>query len=123
MSSQEILHTTEAFDITEEAQSPASDPATELAESAEALLSADLAALPAGSHHEGEIVQGTIVKVTDTDVLVDVGLKSEGVVPLGEFKSQDGTLTVAPGDVVALWVERFDEQEGAIRLSRQKAAE
>src|SRR5439155_17310806 len=87
------------------------------------IMSADLASLPAATHHEGEIVQGTIVKITDTDVLVDVGMKSEGVLPVGEFKTQDGTLTVSPGDVVALWVERSDEQEGTITLSRQKAAE
>jgi small subunit ribosomal protein S1 len=120
----EVLHSPDLSELASEAEAAESSPAPETADSADlGVLTADLAALPAPTHHIGEIVQGTIVKITDTDVLVDVGLKSEGVLPVGEFKTKDGSLNVSPGDVVALWVERFDEQEGAIVLSRQKAAE
>src|SRR5439155_17346646 len=66
------------------------------------IMSADLASLPAATHHEGEIVQGTIVKITDTDVLVDVGMKSEGVLPVGEFKTQDRKSTRLNSSHVAI---------------------
>ena len=124
MSSEEVLHSPDLFEQVPEAGAAVPSPAPEPADLADpGIMSADLASLPAATRQEGEIVQGTIVKITDTDVLVDVGMKSEGVLPVGEFKTQDGTLTVSPGDVVALWVERSDEQEGTITLSRQKAAE
>ncbi len=71
---------------------------------------------------QGEIVQGTVLKVTANEVLVDVGLKSEGAIPRSEFLDGQGNLTVVPGDRVDIWVERFDEKEGTIALSRHKAA-
>lgn len=123
MSLPEILHITEVPDPIEEAQSPPSSAGTLLAEaSEEVILGADFVSIPDAEHHEGEIISGTIVKITGSDVLVDVGLKSEGIIPLAEFKAKDGTVTVAAGDVVGLWVERYDEQEGTITLSREKAA-
>ena len=123
MSSEEVLHSLEVFEQAPEAEAAVPSPVSEPADSADpGIMGADLATLPAAARHEGEIVQATIVKITDTDVLVDVGMKSEGVLAVGEFKTRDGALTVSPGDVVPLWVERFDEQEGTITLSRQKAA-
>lgn len=71
---------------------------------------------------QGQIVQGKVLKVTETEVLVDVGLKSEGAIPRGEYVAEDGSLTVAPGDVVDVWIEHYDESEGTVTVSRQKAA-
>jgi small subunit ribosomal protein S1 len=94
-------------------------PAAETAE-LDNLMMADLekvSALPSG-----EIVQGKVLKITDTEVFVDVGLKTEAAVPLAEFQSEDGQVSVQPGDSVGMWVEGYDEKEGSFTLSRRKAA-
>lgn len=70
----------------------------------------------------GEIIQGRVLKVTDEEVVIDVGLKSEVGVLRGEFLTSDGQLTVGPGDTVEVWVERYDELTGNVVLSHQKAA-
>lgn len=71
---------------------------------------------------EGEVVRGTVVAVTESDVVVDIGFKSEGMIPRGEFLDREGKVTVKPGDEVDVLVERFDEMMGEIRLSRERAA-
>lgn len=70
---------------------------------------------------EGEIVRGQVLNVTDTDVFVDLGLKSEAAVPRIEFQTLDGEIKVQPGDTVDVWVERFDEESGTIAVSYRKA--
>ena len=74
-----------------------------------------------GSLEEGSIVRGEVVKVGKDHVLVDVNFKSEGQLPVSEFKSADGEMTVAVGDTVDVFVVRKDEVEGTIILSREKA--
>jgi len=76
-----------------------------------------LAAIP-----RGEVVKGKVLKVTEVEVRVNVGLNLEGAVPLSEFLSGDGQLTVAPGDEVGVWVDRYNEKEGTVTVSRQRAA-
>src|ERR1041384_3693103 len=49
---------------------------------------------------EGEVVKGTVVKVTPTEVVVDVGFKSEGVIPVEEFIDESGQVQAQPGDIV-----------------------
>ncbi|MBM2851430.1 MAG: rpsA 1, partial [Anaerolineales bacterium] len=49
---------------------------------------------------EGEVVKGTVLKVTDTAIVVDVGYKSEGLILITEFLDENGQVTVQPGDVV-----------------------
>ena len=49
---------------------------------------------------EGEVVKGTVVKVTPTEVIVDVGFKSEGLIPIEEFLDENGQVTAQPGDIV-----------------------
>jgi small subunit ribosomal protein S1 len=71
---------------------------------------------------EGDVVRGTVVAVNDSDVVVDIGFKSEGLIPRSEFVDREGKLTVKPGDEVDVLVERFDEMLGEIRLSRERAA-
>jgi small subunit ribosomal protein S1 len=70
----------------------------------------------------GTVVRGQVLKVTDSDVLVDVGLKSEAAIPRSEFDSGNGELCVKPGDTVDIWVEDYDEVEGTATLSHRKAA-
>ena len=70
---------------------------------------------------EGEVVKGTVLKVTDTAVVVDVGYKSEGLIPIHEFLDENGQVTVQAGDVVDVLLERTEDREGHIVLSREKA--
>ena len=70
---------------------------------------------------EGEVVKGTVLKVTDTAVVVDVGYKSEGLISLTEFIDENGQVTVQPGDVVDVLLERTEDRDGYIVLSREKA--
>ena len=70
---------------------------------------------------EGEVVKGTVLKVTDAAVVVDVGYKSEGLIQLVEFLDENGQVTVQPGDTVDVLLERTEDREGHIVLSREKA--
>ena len=70
---------------------------------------------------EGEVVKGTVVKVTPTEVIVDVGFKSEGIIPIEEFIDETGQVTAQPGDTVDVLLERTEDREGYVVLSREKA--
>jgi small subunit ribosomal protein S1 len=70
---------------------------------------------------EGEVVKGTVLKVTPSEVIVDVGFKSEGLIPLSEFLDETGEVTVQPGDIVDVLLERTEDREGHVVLSREKA--
>lgn len=70
---------------------------------------------------QGEVVQGRVLKVTEGEILVDIGLKSEVAVPRSEFLNPDGQLAVAPGDSIGVWVEQYDELTGTASISYQKA--
>jgi small subunit ribosomal protein S1 len=67
---------------------------------------------------ENEIVTGTVVAVTDDEVLVDIGYKSEGTIDLSEF-AEEGS--VAVGDRVEVYLEKKEDQDGVIVLSKEKA--
>lgn len=71
----------------------------------------------------GRVSQGEVVKITDAEVIVDIGLKSEGAIPRAEFLNESGELTVKAGDVVDFMIEDYDEQEGTFTVSHRKAAE
>jgi len=70
---------------------------------------------------EGSVITGRVVRLTEDAVIVDVGLKSEGRVPLKEFAPPGGKPEVKPGDFVELFVERYEDRDGSIVLSREKA--
>src|ERR1700680_1697084 len=73
--------------------------------------------------HDGELLQGRVVKLHDTDVIVDFGYKSEGLVPIDQFAQPDGSITVQAGDLIDVMVDRQGVQpEGYILLSHQKAS-
>lgn len=67
---------------------------------------------------ENEIIAGTVVAVTDDEVLVDIGYKSEGTISLSEF-AEEGS--VAVGDKVEVYLEKKEDQDGVIVLSKEKA--
>ncbi len=70
---------------------------------------------------EGEVVKGTVLKVSENEVVVDVGYKSEGVISVNEFLDETGAVMVQPGDVVDVLLERTEDRDGHIVLSREKA--
>ncbi|HEV8197317.1 MAG TPA: 30S ribosomal protein S1 [Gemmatimonadales bacterium] len=65
---------------------------------------------------EGEIVKSKVLRITDNAVILDVGFKSEGSVPLDEFKD-----IPKEGDEVEVFLEHLEDQEGAVVLSKKKA--
>ena len=72
---------------------------------------------------EGEVVRGTVVAVDSDEVLVDIGYKCEGSVPVSEFTDPEThEVEVKVNDEVEVYVERLDESEGRVRLSRDRAA-
>ncbi len=75
------------------------------------------------SLREGEVVRGRVVAITTDEVMVDIGFKSEGCVALSEFTDREtGDVTVDVGDEVEVLVERMDEGDGRLRLSRDRAS-
>src|SRR3954470_18523167 len=71
---------------------------------------------------EGQVVKGTIVRIANDFVTIDVGLKSEGRVALREFSNGGtGAPEVKEGDVVDIFVDRMENKEGEAVLSREKA--
>ena len=62
-----------------------------------------------------------VVAVENDTVVVDVGLKSEGRVPLKEFSVSPLEAKLHPGDIVEVFVERFEDRDGLVALSREKA--
>jgi small subunit ribosomal protein S1 len=74
------------------------------------------------SIQEGEVIKGEIVQVDKEYVLVDIGYKSEGQIAVREFLDSEGNLTANVGDRVEVLLERREDDEGTIRLSKEKAA-
>jgi small subunit ribosomal protein S1 len=70
---------------------------------------------------EGEVVKGTVLKVTASEVVVDVGYKSEGIIAVSEFLDESGHVTVQPGDLVDVLLEKTEDKDGYVVLSREKA--
>ena len=70
---------------------------------------------------EGSVLKGHVVRIDDDFVLVDVGLKSEGRIPLKEFARGGRDIELSPGDRIDVFVERYEDRDGLIMLSRDKA--
>ena len=70
---------------------------------------------------DGSVVTGRVIRLTDEFAIVDVGLKSEGRVALKEFGPPGTTPEIKPGDTIELYVERYEDRDGSIVLSREKA--
>jgi small subunit ribosomal protein S1 len=70
---------------------------------------------------EGQIVSGLVVQLTHDAVVVDIGGKSEGVISKSQFLDAHGQLRVARGDLVDVFVESRENDDGLISLSKEKA--
>jgi small subunit ribosomal protein S1 len=72
---------------------------------------------------EGEVLRGHVLKVTDKEVIVDVGFKSEGMIPIEDFRGADGQVQVKAGDTVDVMIDRSAPRvEGYVTLSHKKAS-
>ena len=69
---------------------------------------------------EGSIVKGRIIERRPREVMVDIGYKSEGAIDLGEFSPADD---LAIGKEIEVLLERLENEDGLVVLSRQKAAQ
>jgi small subunit ribosomal protein S1 len=100
--------------VTTQTQSRASGP-----DSFAALFEASLAA--ADSLKDGDIVTGTVIKLNKDSVVVDIGYKSEGLIPMSEFANAGGQQAVKVGDTVDVLVESKENDDGLVSLSKEKA--
>ena len=71
-----------------------------------------------GDFREGEIVHAKVLRVTESMVILEFGFKSEGAVPLDEFKDRD---TIEPGQEVEVLLESLEDDDGIVVLSKKKA--
>ena len=70
---------------------------------------------------EGSVVTGTVLSIEKDMILIDVGLKSEGRVPIREFGNNEDELNIKVGDQVEVFIERLEDANGQAILSREKA--
>jgi small subunit ribosomal protein S1 len=70
---------------------------------------------------EDNVLKGTVLKLTATHVVVDIGAKSEGMLPLSEVLDHEGNPRFKPGDEIAVMREKGQAEEGYINLSHQRA--
>ncbi len=69
----------------------------------------------------GSIVVGRVVEIRNDAVVINAGLKSEGIVPISQFEARDGVLEVSVGDEVEVALDAIEDGFGETRLSREKA--
>lgn len=71
--------------------------------------------------NENELEVGRVVQLRDSEVVVDIGYKAEGIISLDEFRDVEGNVKIAPGDEVEVLVQRCDNRRGHLSLSFRKA--
>ncbi len=69
----------------------------------------------------GDVVTGRVVEVQEDYVLVDIKYKSEGLIPISEFRVVDGTRDIAVGSEVEVYIDRIENENGMVVLSKDKA--
>ncbi|MCK6571456.1 S1 RNA-binding domain-containing protein, partial [Myxococcota bacterium] len=69
----------------------------------------------------GDIVKGRVLSVTKDFVVVDIGYKSEGQIPIEEFRDAEGKVTVASGQEVEVYVDQAETEDELVELSKDKA--
>jgi len=71
---------------------------------------------------EGDIVSGRVLKVNATEVIVDIGYKSEGMIPISQLSAHGGTdVVVKVGDKLDVYIERLEDPSGYVMLSKERA--
>src|SRR5450432_4303617 len=98
---------------------PAHKEETHMEDFATALESYTLETEPAPS--EDNVFKGTVIKITATHVVVDIGFKSEGLVPIAEVTDAQGNVKFEPGQEIEVMVQRGENEEGSVLLSHERA--
>jgi len=70
------------------------------------------------SFEEGQIVRGAVTQIRENEIIVDVGFKSEGTIPVAEFRNMDA---IKIGDAFDVYLEKLENQDGLVVLSKEKA--
>ena len=70
---------------------------------------------------EKSVVKGRVIGINDDWVTVDISYKAEGLIPVAEFKSPEGGLTIKVGDEVDVYLDAMEEEDGMLVLSKEKA--
>ncbi len=70
---------------------------------------------------EGEIIKGHVVRIARDHVVVDIGFKSEGQIPIEQFKTPSGEVNVKPGDEIDVFLETVEDENGMLILSKERA--
>ena len=91
---------------------------TENTENFEALLDQSLKKI---KNFEGKVVSGKVISIDHNHALIDVGLKSEGKITIGELRFCDKEKEIKVGDKIDVFVERLEDKNGEAVLSREKA--
>ena len=73
------------------------------------------------SFSEGEVISGKIIAISGGSVIIDVGFKSEGVIPIDQFMNDQGQVSIKTGDSVDVFLEQTEDSNGHVVLSREKA--
>ncbi len=70
---------------------------------------------------EQSVVTGRVIEINDDWVTVDINYKAEGLIAVNEFKTPEGAITIKIGDMVDVYLESLDEEDGVLYLSKEKA--
>ncbi|WGL59924.1 30S ribosomal protein S1 [Pigmentibacter sp. JX0631] len=70
---------------------------------------------------EGQVVKGRVIEIKDDSVVVDIGHKSAGEIPKSEFTAENGTFSLKVNDIIDVFVDVFEDDEGELVLSKDKA--
>ena len=70
---------------------------------------------------EQSVVTGTVIRMSDDWVTLDISYKAEGLIPIWEFKDAEGVLTVKVGDKVDVYLDSMENEDGALILSKERA--
>ncbi len=106
-------------DSTAAALADDAEPDKDAAEEYERLL--DMYDVSFRNFAEGEVVRGVVLRVSESSVVVDVGYKSEGMIALEEFRDENGQIPIKAGDSVDVLIEKTEDREGYVVLSKEKA--
>jgi len=71
--------------------------------------------------NEDRVLKGTVLKVTGTHVVVDIGSKSEGMVPIAQVQDHEGNVKFQPGDSIDVMIDKGETEEGYTKLSHERA--
>ncbi len=105
--------------VTPEPEQPAVEPEAVSSEP-EGDFATELAQAMESEPEPGEIVRGKVIRIDDDGVVIDIGSKSEGIIPKQEFLNAKGEFNTVVGDEVEVLMERRENREGLLVLSKEK---